>query len=139
VQAAAGKGHPVSAFIVDLKNQPGQLAQLCEAMAARDVNIILCGTAHDDSGTVVFIADDEAAARAAVEGGGFRFTEREALTVRMDNVAGAGAATFRALANAGINLELLLPVRISDEHFFAVICAEDVAAARRVLGDQVVS
>jgi hypothetical protein len=36
-------------------------------------------------------------------------------------------------------VELLVPVRISDEEFFAVICADDAAAAERALGDQVIS
>jgi hypothetical protein len=129
----------MSAFTVELKNQPGELAQLCEAMATRDVNIIVCGTTHGDSGTVAFIADDEAAARTVLEAAGIEFTERQALTVRMENVPGAGAATFRKLANANVNMNLLLPVRVSDELFFAVLCVDDVDAATRALGDQVVN
>jgi hypothetical protein len=128
----------VSAFMVELKNQPGSLADLCEAMATRRVNLVLCGTTHGDAGTVAFIADDDAAARAALAGAAIEFTERPALSVRMQNRPGAGAATFRRLANASVNMDLLLPVRISDELFFAVICVDDVDAARTALGDQVV-
>jgi len=128
----------MSAFTVELKNQPGELAGLCEAMAARAVNLVLCGTTHGDGGTVAFIADDEPAARAALEGAGIAFTERPALSVRMENLPGAGAAAFRKLADANVNLDLLLPVRISDELFFAVICVDDMDAARSALGDQVV-
>jgi hypothetical protein len=36
-------------------------------------------------------------------------------------------------------VDLLLPVRISDELFFAVICVDGVAAARGALGGQVVN
>ena len=57
----------------------------------------------------------------------------------MENLPGAGAATFRKLADAGVNVELLLPVRISDKEFFAVICADDAAAAEAALGGQVIS
>ena len=129
----------MSAFTVELKNQPGELARLCAAMAARGVNLVLCGMSHGDSGTVAFIADDEAAARAALDGAGMEFAERPALTVRMDNVPGAGAATFRKLADADVNMDLLLPIRVSNEQFFAVICVDDVDAARKALGAQVVS
>jgi hypothetical protein len=129
----------MSAFTVELKKQPGELARLCSAMAARGVNLVLCGMSHGDSGTVAFIADDEAAARAALDGAGMEFAERPALTVRMDNVPGAGAATFRKLADADVNMDLLLPIRVSNEQFFAVICVDDVEAARRALGEQVVS
>jgi hypothetical protein len=128
----------MSAFLVELKNQPGDLAGLCEAMAARGVNLVLCATTHGDAGTVAFIADDEASARAVLEGAGIEFAERPAVSVRMDNRPGAAAATFRGLASANVNVDLLLPVRISDELFFAVICVDDVDAARAVLGDQVV-
>src|SRR5215217_7534089 len=100
----------MSAFTVELKNQPGELARLCEAMAARGVNLVLCGMSHGDSGTIAFIADDEAAARTALEVAGMDFTERPALTVQMDNVPGAGAATFRRLANADVNVDLVLPI-----------------------------
>jgi len=129
----------MSAFIVESKNQPGQLARLCEAMAAHHVNIIVSGVAHDDSGTVAFVADDEAAARSTLTNAGIEFAERKALTVRLENIAGAGAAMFRALADANVNIELLLPVRVSDEHYFAVICAQNLDVARQALGEHVIN
>lgn len=129
----------MSAFTVELRNQPGELARLCEAMAGRGVNLVLCATARGDSGAVAFVADDEAASRNALAGAGIEYVERPALTLRMDNVPGAGATAFRKLADAGVNLDLLLPIRISNEQFFAVICVDDVDAASRALGDQVVT
>ncbi len=50
----------MSVFTVELKNQPGELARLCEAMAGHHVNLILCATTCGEDGTVAFIADDEA-------------------------------------------------------------------------------
>jgi len=126
----------MSAFVVELQSRPGELARLCEAMAARKVNVLLCGMAHGDSGTVAFVADDEGAARTALDDADIAFTERPALTVRMENVPGAGAQTFRRLAETGVNLDLLLPVQVSKEEFFAVICVDDVEAARTALGEQ---
>jgi len=46
----------MTAFTVELKNQPGELAHLSEAMAARKVNLVLRGTTHGGSGTVAFSA-----------------------------------------------------------------------------------
>jgi hypothetical protein len=128
----------MSVFTVDLKNSPGELARLCEAMADGDVNVVLSVTARGDAGTVAFIADDEAGAEAALAGAGIAYTVREALTIRMENQPGTGAATFRKLADAGVNADLLLPVRVSDEVFFAVICVDDQDKARHALGGQVV-
>jgi hypothetical protein len=129
----------MSAFTVEFDNRAGELARLCEAMAAHGVNIVLCGAAHGDTGTVAFIADDERGARDALEGADIEYDERPALTIRMENVPGAGAKAFRRLADAGVNIDLLLPVRVSAKEFLAVICAENLDAAAGALGDQVVS
>ncbi len=128
----------MSVFTVDLKNQPGELARLCEAMAASDVNLVLSATAVGESATVMFIADDEATAQTVLEDAGIPYAMRPALAIRMENQPGTGAATFRKLANAGVNTDLLLPVRVSDELFFAVICVDDQEKARHALGTQVI-
>ena len=128
----------MSVFTVDLTNQPGELARLCEAMAGRGINLVLSAAARGEQGTVVFIADDEASAETVLQEADIGYTTRPALTIRMENQPGAGAATFRKLANAGVNVGLLLPVRVSDDLFFAVICVDDTDQARRALGAQVI-
>jgi len=45
----------MSVFTVDLANQPGELARLCEAMAGRGINLVLSAIAREDGGTVAFI------------------------------------------------------------------------------------
>jgi hypothetical protein len=128
----------MSVFTVELESRPGELARLCEAMAARSVNLLLCAIASGDTGTVAFVVDDERAARAALDVAEIEYAERPALTVRLENLPGAGAQAFRRLAEAGVNLELLLPVQVSKEEFFAVIGVDDEQAARTALGDQLV-
>ena len=73
-----------------------------------------------------------------LDGAGLRYAMRPALTIRMENQPGTGAATFRKLADAGVNADLLLPVRVSDALFFAVICVDDQDKAREALGTQVI-
>jgi len=128
----------MSVFTVDLQNQPGELARLCEAMADNGVNLIMCATTRGEDGTVAFIADDEAGAETALADADIGYMRRPALTIRMENQPGAGAATFRKLADAGVNADLLMPVRVSDDLFFAVICVDDPDKARRALGVQVI-
>ncbi|HET6867886.1 MAG TPA: hypothetical protein VFH80_18375 [Solirubrobacteraceae bacterium] len=129
----------MSAFAVSVEDQPGELARLCEAMADSGVNLLLCATTYSGSGVAAFIADDESAAQDVLEAAGLEYLMRPALTIKLENLPGAGAAAFRKLADARVNVDLLLPVRISDELFFAVICVDDEAAARAALGDQVVT
>jgi len=128
----------MSVFTVALENQPGELARLCEAMASHGINLVLCATPRGEDGTVAFIADDEASAETVLRGAFIEYTKRPALTIRMENQPGVGAATFRKLADAGANVDLLLPVRVSDDLFFAVICVDDADKARRALGVQVI-
>jgi hypothetical protein len=129
----------MSAFTVDMVNRPGELARLCALLADRGVNLVVCGISHGGSGTVAFIADDEDAARGALQDSEIDYIERDAITVRLQNVAGAGAAAFQALLEANVNLDVFLPVRISDAQFYAVICPDNIPAALATLGDQVVS
>ena len=75
----------MSVFTVDLKNQPGELARLCEAMAGRGINLVLSATARGEQGTVVFIADDEASAETVLQDADIQYTMRPALTIRMEN------------------------------------------------------
>lgn len=128
----------MSVFTVDLKNQPGELARLCEALAGGGINLVLCATTRGEDGTVAFVADEEASAEAALTDAGIGYTRRLALTIRMENQPGVGAATFRKLADVGVNADLLLPIRVSDDLFFAVICVDDPDKARRALGVQVI-
>jgi hypothetical protein len=128
----------MSVFTVDLKNQSGELARLCEAMAASGINLVLSVAARGESGTIVFIADDEASAQGVLTDAGIPYTMRPALTIRMENQPGTGAATFRRLADAGVNADLLLPIHVSDDMFFAVICVDDQDKARHALGRQVI-
>ena len=129
----------MSVFTVDMRNEPGQLAKLCAEMAAENVNVVLCAAAIGESGTVVFIADNEAAASGALERGDYAFAEHPSVTVRIANHPGEGAETFGKLAAAGVNLDLVLPVRVSNDQFYAVLGVDDVDKATAALGGQVIT
>ena len=132
-------GIVMSVFTVEMANTPGELARVCEILGAQNVNLIVCGVAHGDRGTVAFIADDEPVAREALRGADADYAERESLTVRMQNVPGAGARALRTLADANINISFFVPVRIFDDQFYAVICPDDMTAARATLGELIVT
>ena len=55
----------MNVFTVDLKNQPGELAHLGEALGQRGINLQLSGVTAGDHGLVYFTASDEDAARTA--------------------------------------------------------------------------
>ncbi|MGH3714428.1 MAG: hypothetical protein ACRDT4_13345 [Micromonosporaceae bacterium] len=129
----------MSVFTVLLKNQPGELAQLSELIAERGANMMLCGVTAGSQGIVAFVCDDDDAARGALNSAGLDFNERDALTVRLPDQPGQAALLARRLADARVNMELVLPVRICEGEAELAVCVSDDAAARKALGDLVVS
>src|SRR5262245_3879990 len=125
-------------FTVDLKNQPGELAHICEALAQRRVNIELAGLTAGDHGLVSFGASDESAARAALEAARVPYTMHPALQVSCPDRPGEAATNARRLADAHVNIDTLLPISICAGEVILAVCADNLDEARRVLGDQVV-
>jgi ACT domain len=93
------KEYQMSVFTVNLKNQPGELARLCEAMADRGINLVPSATARREQGTVVFIADDEASAETVLQEADIGYTMRPA---RMGHTAvGDNRPSARASGTTG--------------------------------------
>jgi hypothetical protein len=124
-------------YTVELKNQPGELAHLCEVLGHEGLNIEVGGATTADHGTVFFTSDDEAATRTALEGAGIDYTEHPALGVKCPDQAGEAARFARKLANAEINVEWLLPVSICQGEVVFAVSVNKIDEARSTLGDQV--
>jgi hypothetical protein len=126
---------------VTVEDKPGALAGMGEAIGAAGINIGgVCGAAAPGASVVHLLVDDAAGAREALEGAGFTSVEeREVVVLDVEDRPGVLGEVARKLADAGVNIDLLLPVRVSADEFLAVICAEDLDAAASALGDQVVS
>ncbi|MGH3646861.1 MAG: hypothetical protein ACRDTM_06765 [Micromonosporaceae bacterium] len=129
----------MSVFTVLLKNQPGELAYISELVADRGSNMMLCGVTAGSQGIIALVADDEDAARTALTNAGLDFNERDAITVRLPDEPGQAALFARRLADARVNIEILMPTRICEGQAELAVCVSDDAAARNALGDLVVS
>lgn len=125
-------------FTVQLANQPGELASLCEALASRQINLELGAVATGDRGTIVFTANDEDAAREALTEAGITFEPRPALLVRCPDLPGEGAKFARALADAAVNIEALLEVSIAGGEVVLACLVDKIDEAREALGEQVI-
>ncbi|MFG1710523.1 hypothetical protein ACFLIM_45890 [Nonomuraea sp. M3C6] len=123
-------------YTVELKNQPGELAHVCEVLGRAEVNIELAGATSGDHGTVYFTASDESGVAAALEGAGIEFSTYPALRVTCADQPGEAAKFARKLANANINAEWLLPVSICQGEVAFALCVDKFDEARTMLGDQ---
>jgi hypothetical protein len=93
-------------FVVQLKNEPGAMATLAEALAARGVDLrAIGGGSMGDSGHVIMTTADDETARMVLEEGGYVYVEGESILAEVDDKPGGMARLARALADAGVNIE----------------------------------
>jgi hypothetical protein len=121
-------------FIVQLDNQPGALATLSEALAARGVDLrAIGGGGIGEMGHIILTTADDDATRAVLQEGGYTFIEGESILTEVDDRPGGMARVSRALADAGVNVygHLFLG-RWGDRAMFAFV-VDDPEKARPIL------
>ena len=121
-------------FIVQLKNEPGALATLAEALAARGVDLrAIGGGGLGDTGHVILTTADDDTARQVLIDGGYTYFEGESLLAEVDDQPGGMAKIARRLADAGVNIHGHLFIgRWGDRAMFAFV-VDDPEKARSVL------
>ncbi len=121
-------------FVVQLHNEPGAMATLAEALAARGVDLrAIGGGGIGDSGHVIMTTADDEATKKVLEEGGYTFIEGESILAEVDDKPGGMARMSRALADAGVNIygHLFLG-RWGDRAMFAFV-VDDPDRARPIL------
>ena len=125
----------MNAFIVELRNKPGELARLAETIAQKGINIEgFTGATCGGSGTVVVLTNDEARTRKALGEAGITARETELVTTSIEHKPGTLAATARKLADAGINIDAALPVGMAEGKVSLAFATDQPERARSILG-----
>ena len=92
-------------FVVQLKNEPGAMATLAEALAERGVDLrAIGGGSMGDSGHVIMTTADDETTAAVLDERGYTYIEGEAILAEVDDRPGGMARLSRALADAGVNI-----------------------------------
>ena len=124
----------MQAFLVELTNKPGALADVAEALAAKGINITaVSGTACGDGGRAAIMTSDEATTRAALDAAGKKYTVMDATDTAMRHEPGTLAKAARRLADEGINIEAILPIGMEGNEVHVAFVTSDAAKARQVL------
>lgn len=125
----------MNAYLITVDDRPGQIARVFEAAAARGVNIAPAyGLANGTTGLIALGSDDEAGLRAAIADAGFTATAIEMIVVELENRPGTGAEVMRKLADAGVDLQLAVPVGMNGDLLQVGFGATDAGLLRRTLG-----
>src|SRR5438045_3058202 len=86
------------------------LTKACVAIAERGINITgVAGATCGGSGSVGLITNDEASTSSVLDGGSFSYRQIDLVSAALDDRPGTLAAAARRLADAGVNVEFLLP------------------------------
>ncbi len=124
----------MNAFLVELQNKPGELARITEAIAAKGIDIRgVSGSTCGSSGTVTLMTDDEAKTRSALQETGASFRELEVTMATVGNAPGSLAKVARRLADAGVNIESVMPTGMEGDHVSVAFVTGDAAKAREIL------
>jgi hypothetical protein len=93
---------------VILKDRPGTLADVGEALGKAGINIDgMCGFPCEGRGVLHVLVEDAAGARRALEDAGMEVSgEREVLVFEINDRPGAFGEVARKIANAGVNVDL---------------------------------
>jgi hypothetical protein len=122
------------AFLVELADKPGALADVAEAIAAKGVNIVsMSGATCGEMGRIAIATDDEANTRAALSGIQCTFEQKEVTTTLLPNQPGSLAKAARQLANRGVNIESAMFTGMKGQDVEVGFVTSDPVVARDAL------
>lgn len=128
----------MNAFIVELKNKPGELARATEAIAQKGINILgFSGATCGDSGSIVLLTNDEAGTRKVLAGAGLSTREVELVVATLAHQPGSLAMVARKLADAGVNIEAALPTGMEGGNVSVAFATDNPGKARQIIGEKV--
>ena len=124
----------MNAFLVELENKPGSLANAAEALASKGVNILgISGTSCGDGGRAAIVTADDATTRSAFKDNNISFKELEASEVTLRHEPGSLAKAARRLAEAGINIEAIFPTGMTGNDISVAFVTDNPTKAKEAL------
>lgn len=124
------------AFIVELENRPGTVADLSEALGERGINITgVAGAALGDSAAIGLITNDDEGTRAVLEGRGSTYRELDLVAAGLEDRPGTLGKATRRLADAGVDIQAILPTGMQGNRVTVAFAVEDAAKASQALGE----
>ena len=128
----------MNCFIVDLKNQPSELAKVAEAIAQKGIDITaFSASTCGDRGTLAVTTDNDVATQRALTEGQWKFRTVELVETSLANRPGSLAAIARTLAKAGVNVEAAFPVGMAGVNTHVAFATDNPARAKETLGELV--
>ena len=126
----------MNAFLIELENKPGGLAKVAEAIAERGINITgISAAGSGQSGAIGLVTNDEDGTRQALDRAAITYRTLELVAAQLQDRPGTLAQAARRLADAGVNIELVLPTGTTGSTINVAFGVSDASAATRALGE----
>jgi len=125
---------------VIVENRPGVVADITAALADRGVNLetIDIEPGHDP-GVVNLTVDKYDMALRALADSGFKAVSEDALVIRVKDEPGAIARIAARFKERQLGIRSLHILRRAGDHSLVSLVADDAAAARELVADELVS
>jgi hypothetical protein len=124
----------MNAFIIELEDRPGTLADIADAIAEKGINIGgVAGATGAGGGAIALVTNDEAGTRSVLDGAGTRYREVALATASLENKPGVLAEVARKLANAGVNIEAIFPTGMEAGKITIAFGVDNIEAAKSAL------
>jgi len=124
-------------FRIELANEPGQLAKLCQGLGMQGVSIrAIASVSRRDVSMYALVTDNEDRTRAVLKSLGMPFAEVELLTLKLMDHAGEFGRFARQLGDVRVNIDsvYLINVNRATHEVEVGFTVDDAAKARQVLG-----
>ncbi len=126
----------MNVLIAELDNRPGSLARAAGALGRAGVNITTgAGLGLGTAGALGFLTDDEAGAHAALSAAGIQVRVVAAVVASVPDAPGGLAQAAQRLADAGVNVEFVIPAGMGGGRMGVAFGVADAEKARAALGE----
>jgi hypothetical protein len=124
----------MNAFIIELEDRPGTLADIADAIAEKGINIAgVAGATGGGGGAIALVTNDEAGTRSVLDASGSRYRQVALATASLEDKPGMLAEAARKLANAGVNIEAIFPTGMDAGKITVAFGVDDIEAAKAAL------
>ena len=121
-------------------DRPGLVAEITEALAAPGINIeSLSAERVAETAAVILSVERYDEALAALVAAGFDAVSEDALVLRLKDEPGALAKLARRFSDAGVNMRSMRTIRRMQGWGLVAVAADDLARARELVKDLLVS
>ena len=124
----------MNAFIIELEDRPGTLADIADAIAGKGINIAgVAGATASGGGAIALVTNDEAGTRSVLDASGTRYRQVALATASLEDKPGMLAEAARKLANAGVNIEAIFPTGMDAGKITVAFGVDNIEAAKSAL------